>query len=265
MITSLVRVWKQKVRSGAAMAILIALSAILLMGCGLMPGGDAEAAEETQASDGPLPTLLPTNTPPPPTPTPTPEPTLTPTPVAQNPDEARNLVWVHLSRCVTLDFGQLEAYMVKGDWFVRATNDSPQKYGFWKVQTVSGGLEPHDNLARDWDSFVSSHCNAAVFDSLATPTPVPMAPTPVPPPEPVINEAADAVIALWAYLIPCYPFLPTNALESSWNPAEGTWVVRTKADTSPDYRVWTIDSDGSIDPQNNSAAFRVDDVISGVC
>ena len=272
MIAALGRKWFRRSGQGTAVTILVLLSTVLLLGCGLIGGGDAEASD-TEGADGPLPTHVPTPAPlatPVPTPIPDPTATPTPTPVAQNPDEASNLLWVHLSRCVSLDLSQLEASMVKGDWFVRAASDSPKEYGFWKVEARGGVLEPHDNLARDWDTYVGSQCNSELFAPLSKPTPIPVTPTPepatpAPPPDPVVTDLGHAVTTLWAHLVPCFSTLSIEVLEATWNPAENNWIVRTKADISPDYGVWTVAPDGSVAPQNNRSRLRDQDVLSGTC
>ena len=78
--------------------------------------------------------------------TPTPLPMATPssvsTPVAQSAEEASNLVWVFLGKCLSFERAQLEATQVKGDWFVKATTASPQKFGLWRVDTMTGTLAP---------------------------------------------------------------------------------------------------------------------------
>ena len=236
------------------MAVLLAVSTFLFLGCGVL-GGEGGAQ---------IPTPLPTNVPPP-APTPTLMPAPTPTPAAQSPDEALNLLWVYLSRCISLDASQLEAYMVKGDWFVRAVADSPREYGFWKVEAVTGAVEPHDNLAREWHSFVDSQCDPEFLAAVATPTPTTLPQTPTPPPPPVVTEAGDAVTTLWAHLVPCYPGLPTEVFEAMWSPAESIWIVRTKADTETDYGVWTVGPDGSIAAQNSESRLREAEVLSGTC
>ena len=64
--------------------------------------------------------------------TPTPGPTSIPT--FQSMEEARNLGWSHLHQCFSLDPGDLVAYRVRDDWFVKAaTGDLSPGYGLWKV------------------------------------------------------------------------------------------------------------------------------------
>ena len=252
------------------MAVLLAVSTFLFLGCGVL-GGEGAEASQPQEGGAQIPTPLPTNVPPPaPIPTPTLMPAPTPTPAAQSPDEALNLLWVYLSRCISIDASQLEAYMVKGDWFVRAVADSPREYGFWKVEAVTGAVEPHDNLAREWHSFVDSQCDPEFLAAVATPTPTtlpstPAPPPPPPPPPPVVTEACHAVTTLWAHLVPCYPGLPTEVFEAMWSPAESIWIVRTKADTETDYGVWTVGPDGSIASQNSESRLREAEVLSGTC
>ena len=132
--------------------------------------------------------LLPTATPSPP-PSATPEPTPTSTPVAQSVDEARNLVWVYLGRCLSFDPSELEGYRVIEDWFIKSNSEKPENYGLWKVDASAGIIAPHDILARNLKAYIESKCNSDVYlllfppDPTVTPSPTPTL-TPVPTPTP---------------------------------------------------------------------------------
>ena len=69
--------------------------------------------------------------------TPTPISTETPipesTPVVASGDQARHVVWVHLSQCLTFDAALLEAQRVDVDRFVQSTSTAPEDYGVWRV------------------------------------------------------------------------------------------------------------------------------------
>ena len=140
--------------------------------------------------------LLPAPFLPTPSPTLSPGPTATPaptsTPVAQNADEARNLVWVFLGQCFSLDPGQLEALLVRGDWFVKSSGNSAVEYGLWKVDAETGSLEPQDPLARELVSYLDSRCSVELLPAPFVPTPTPTprpSPTPSPTPTPTTTPA----------------------------------------------------------------------------
>ena len=114
---------------------------------------------ESECSENRRPeALLPT-----PTVTPVPEPSPSPTPEAtpsvKSSDEARHLLWAYLGLCFPFDPSQLESVLVERSWFVNATPSSPDNFGLWKVDTLTGRLEPHDLLARRWESAVQSQCS----------------------------------------------------------------------------------------------------------
>ena len=213
-----------------------------------------------------------------PTPTATPLPTPTAVPVA-NQTEARNLVWAYLSQCVSLDLQQLEAVPVREVWLVQIAAGRPQRYGIWKVDSSTGGLEPHNLLARQWQSVVGSQCDpeelAALLPptptltpqptSTPTPTPIPTpTPTSTPRPTPVLRSTSDAVATLWAYLVGCFPTLSTSDLESTLAPASGDYIVKDRA--SNVYGVWRVrPDDGSISPDNAQARTKDRRVTGGTC
>ena len=222
----------------------------------------------------------------PPTPTPTPTATPLPTPTAvpvANQTEARNLVWAYLSQCVSLDLQQLEAVPVREVWLVQIPAGRPQKYGIWKVHSSTGGLEPHNLLARQWQSTIESQCDpeelAALLPPTPTPTPQPtstptptptptpgLTPTPTPTPRPtaVLRSTSDAVATLWAYLVGCFPALSTSDLESTLDPPSGEYIVKDRA--SNVYGVWRVrPDDGSISPDNAQARTKDRGVSAGTC
>ena len=214
----------------ARLALLAALGTLLLSGC-LLGGGDeeptptpvatqvngaeVETPQPTQAQSTPTPvsTTRPTRTPrstraptgePGTTPTPdqtdvptpdvtdTPTPGPTPTNVAQNMDVARDLVWVYLGRCITLDRDQLKAYQVQEDWIVRASgDDSGQQYGFWVVDAATGALDPQDPLARELVSHIESQCSRESIPVAFLSAPIP---TPLPTPEATAEPTATPVV-----------------------------------------------------------------------
>ena len=214
-------------------------------------------------------------------------------------NDARNLVWSYLGQCSSFDPSQLQVFLVQGDWFVQALPTSPQQYGLWKVDALTGGLTPHDVVAREWQSFIESECSPEILETLftptptltptptptptprptptptatpppPTPTPVPT-PTPTPTPTPLVTTAGDAVASLWAHLVKCFITLPITDLEARLDPAKAEWVVITRpgaitsAGTSADYGVWRVDrQDGTISPENREARNR-DQIVTRGC
>ena len=259
----------------------MALVTVLLLSCGLLPGGngDEQAPEDTTADQGagqpaPEPTATNAPQPPPEKPTPAPsseEPTGTPpgpstlaTPLIRSADQARNLVWIHLSRCVSFEASELETSKVQEDWFVKASTGSATGFGLWKVGASTGDLQPYDLSARNWASYVEAECSPEVSEAVFTHTPVPTSTsTPVPPP--VVTDVDTAVTALWAHLVKCAPGLQIEAFEARLNPAEGEWVVTTRTGDETDYGVWTVGQDGSISPGNRQAILKDQLVLSGSC
>ena len=169
------------------------LGAWLLTSCGT--GGGAAVAPTLPA--GPTSTPAPT---PPPTATPVPTATLTPrptpTPVARSEENARKLVWKHLSQCFPVAVNELTALRIQDNWFVEAaTGDAAQEYGRWRVEAASGDLIPHDVLAKEVEPYVKSECDPAELPDQFRPPP-----TATPPPSPtLIITAEEAVDTVWAH------------------------------------------------------------------
>ena len=232
---------------------------------------DSECStEQRPASLLIIPTPLPTAVP-----APTDVPTPAATPVAPSAVVASNLVWAFLGKCPTIERSQLEATQVKGDWFVKATSGSPQKFGLWKVSAGTGSLDPQDPLARGLSFYIGSQCSrtllANLYPSTPTPTPAPAptpTPTPVPPtptptpaptptpiatptPVPLVTTPASAVAALWSYLVPCESSITIENLEAALDPRSGLFTVKDKGTVDPRYGVWTVAPvNGAIGPVN---------------
>ena len=136
------------------------------------------------------------------------------------------------------------------------------------MDALTGGLTPHDVVAREWQSFIESECSPEILETLFTPTPTltptptptptprptptptatppPPTPTPVPTPTPtptpvptptptptptplpLVTTAGDAVASLWAHLVKCFITLPITDLEARLDPAKAEWVVITR-------------------------------------
>jgi len=254
---------RRKHRPVAPLALLLVLSAFLLLGCGLVGGNGEEeaqggnpegvrpeiltklaqvsdpaaaaAAAETEATPEAEATSEPE-------PSPVPEPTPEPTPVVQSEEEARNLAWVHLGQCITFASDELAATLVKGDWFVKGSSEASQNYGLWKVASDTGAVEPFDIQSRLWESAITSQCSPESLAAVSTPSPVPTA-------TPVIIDAAGAVAAVWSYLAQCSSTLSTETFDATFNPAQGQWVVITKAESATDFGTWAVDTaTGSLQP-----------------
>lgn len=274
----------------APLALLLVLPAFLLLGCGLV-GGNGEEETQGGSPEGVRPEILTklaqvsdpeaaaaaeTEAKPEDEATDEkeaesePEEPAAPEPVVNNEKEARNLVWVHLSQCFTLESGELEATLITGNWFVKSSNtggaagdaEAPKapaaapgaegalkegssiEAGIWKVEGMTGTVEPYDVLSRQWHSVVESKCDPVALAALATPTPVP-APTAI---VPVIVDAAGAVAAVWSYLARCSN-VSMDLFEAPMNPVQGRWVVITKAGSATDFGTWVVDAaTGSLQP-----------------
>ena len=233
--------------------ILIAFGALLVVGCGALGGSDTEAAPDLaeDAESTGRPTPLPTHTPRPPA-------TPIPKAVAAKFEDARNLIWVYLSQCISFDVNQLQAELVQDDWYVNAGSGSPQGYGIWRVNALTGALDTHDHAARQWKLYVNSECND---DYLLEHRVVISTPAPTP----VLTDSAQAVATLWTYLARCYSDLPATDLEATWDPGQGEWVVITGPGAETDYGVWRVQQDATISPDNFEARNRKAEVDPESC
>jgi len=166
----------------------------------------------------------------------------------KNDDAARNLLWSHLSLCISIETRALKAFKVKGDWFVQSSDSSSQDPGIWKVNGTTGALEPYDALARSWHSLVESQCSPEILATLTTPTPLPT-------PTLAVAKANDAVVQIWAYLLKCDPSLPVEQFQARWNTLSGRWVITSKSGTEVNYGVWTLRGDtGELLPNDRTSS-----------
>lgn len=175
-----------------------------------------------------------------------------------SPEEARDLVWAYLSQCVGLTPAELEAHEIRGEWFVQATGDSPDKYGLWKVDPATGAVQPHNIRAREWDPLVNPDCTRELFNGFFTPTPPPLLNS-------AVTEANHAVTTLWAALVKCHPALRVEELQATLNSAKAEWVVTTKPEAHTNYGIWIVQGDGSIIPFNRQAQTLYQQLGSGLC
>ena len=246
---------------GVALVFVLSMLALVLAGCGLLGGDDEEEGDGGQAANlgGVSPDILtklaetaakadipsepaseaePTpeaDAPAEPEATPTPEPTAAPTPVVQVEEEARNLVWVHLSQCISFESTELKATQITGDWFVTGTTDSDVKPGLWRVDSVSGDVEPYDVMSRAWTSVLAAQCSPESMAALVTPTPMPS-------PTVVAADATAATAIVWSFISRCTSGVSIENFEAILNPAAGLWVVATKSDSPTDYGTWTVEA-----------------------
>jgi hypothetical protein len=175
-----------------------------------------------------------------------------------SPEEARDLVWAYLSQCIALAAAELEAHEIRGEWFVQATGDSPDKYGLWKVDPATGAVQPHNIRAREWNPLVNPNCTRELFNGFFTPTPPPLLNS-------VVTKANHAVTALWATLVKCHPALRVEELQATLNSAKAEWVVTTKPDAYANYGIWIIQGGESIIPFNRQAQALHQQLGSGLC
>ena len=168
-------------------------------------------------------------------------------------EDARNLIWVFLSQCISFDVNQLQAELVQDDWYVKAGSGSPQGYGIWRVNAATGNLDTHDHAARQWKSYINSECDDKVPIAISTPAPTP-----------VLTDSTQAVATLWTYLARCYSDLPVADLAATWDPGKGEWVVITVPGAETDYGVWRVQRSAKISPDNFEATSR-DEEVEGDC
>ncbi len=176
-------------------------------------------------------------------------------------NDARNLMWAHLSRCASFDPKDLVSYQVQDDWFVMAISDANQQYGIWRIDSFSGRLYAHDQLAEEWERFVESSCDPAARAILVLPTatPRPFLPTPI------LRTSSEAINTIWAYLVKCYPNLRATDLEAALDPAPGEYLVKDRGNATL-YGVWRVDRVyGKITPDNDRAKVRDLVVKTGSC
>jgi hypothetical protein len=172
--------------------------------------------------------------------------------------EARDLVWAFLSQCVSFRADELEAHEIKGEWFVQAAGENPNKFGVWKVDLVTGGVHPHNIRAREWSPLVNSECSEEVFSELTAPAPATML-------DSGITEEGQAVTAVWARLVRCYPALDTNNLQATLNPVKAEWIVTARPEIPTNYGVWAVKVNGIVSPHNRQAQGVDYQLDNGVC
>ena len=249
------------------LAVLLVLGALALTGCGLIGGGgaganaDGGAADQTEPDISDIPPSIqtaqaeqPTDTPPPPSDAP-PGATAVPTAGSKSLEEARTLLWAFLGRCFSFDPGDLEGYVVRGDWFVRATATGDfTTVGLWRVDASSGILEPQDPLARDWRQFVEDDCSEELVQDVL-PTAPTATPSPLPTATPVAPTAESARNTLWAYLSQCSLSVDASDLRAS--AVLGDWFVQASTGdttTKNQYGLWKVDvGQGDLTPHDSVA------------
>jgi hypothetical protein len=151
--------------------------------------------------------------------------------LVSKPELARDLAWVHVSQCVTLKSIELEATLINAEWFVANSAEAARAYGFWKVDANTGAVTPHDALARQWQAAIDSACGPAALEAVIAPAG---------PQTPVIVDAAGASAAVWAFLSRCFPNLGKELFEATLDPAQGEWVVVTKAGSGQEFGTWKV-------------------------
>ena len=233
------------------MVLIAACLAVFLLGCGLLGGnGEEEGDGDADNPLTPRPEILTKlasvsaeasepagggETPPEPEAPADPEPNPVPAASVETEEEARNLVWVHLSQCINFAASDLQATQITGDWFVKSTGESERRTGLWRVEAATGAVEPYDVLSRQWQTVVESECKAETLSALTTPTPVPTA-------APTIADGAGAVAVVWSYVAQCLPNTPLESFEATLSPVLNQWVVTTKSESLTDFGAWKVDA-----------------------
>jgi hypothetical protein len=173
-------------------------------------------------------------------------------------DEARRRVWAFLSQCVAVGLSDLEAADIGGVWFVQDAGGEPDRYGIWKLDAGTGAVQPHSMRAREWAPRIGPACTREAFVEFYQPTP----------PAPSANAVTDstqAVTALWATLVRCYPALKGEDLQATKNPANAQWIVTARPEITTSYGVWTVRGNGEVVPHNRQALGIHSQLDSGLC
>ncbi|MFQ6026736.1 MAG: hypothetical protein ACE5Q6_04380, partial [Dehalococcoidia bacterium] len=173
-------------------------------------------------------------------------------------EEARDLVWAHLSQCLSLDATELEAYKIRENYFVRAVGEAPDKYGIWRVDGANGNITPHNIRAREWAPLISPECSPETVAELLGMT----AATSV---EIAVADGDQAITLLWSNLVKCYSAIQVEDFQAVQNPTESEWIITAKEDVESNYGVWRVGIDGSIIPDNGQANLLYGQVSAGMC
>ena len=165
-------------------------------------------------------------------------PTAVPTPVISNEIEAGRMLWVFLTKCVSIDVAHLEINTAtQGDWLIKPAEYSPQEFGTWLVKP-SGDILPHNGKAGLWDSYIKGNCDTSFMSPAATD----------------VQDEFGAATALWTQLAKCHPELPVEMLVAQKSQQTGDWVVVSDPTYfMDDYGVWSVERDATVKPLNERA------------
>ncbi len=152
-------------------------------------------------------------------------------PLVNGAELARDLAWVHLSQCVSLKSTELAATLISGDWFISSSAEATRVYGYWKIDSVTGAVTPHDTLSRRWQATLDSQCSAESLEAGAA-----LARTQTL----VVADAAGAMATVWSFLSRCIPGLEKEIFEATRDPSLGEWVVVTKTDSVRQFGTWRV-------------------------
>jgi hypothetical protein len=173
-------------------------------------------------------------------------------------EEARDLVWAHLSQCLALNAAELEAYQILNNFYVRAVGETPDKYGIWRVEGANSKITPHNIRARDWAPLINPQCGTeSVIELLGK--------TATSPAASVVADGNQAITLLWSSLVKCYSAIRLDDFQAVQNPSESEWILTARDDIPSNFGVWRVGVDGSIIPDNGQASALWGQVSAGMC
>ena len=199
----------------------------------------------------------------------------TPRSYVTNESEAAVVLWSYLITCFSdlkLDEVVSRSNPVQGEWIV-ATEEvelsrvpRPINFGVWTLNASTAVLKPKDGLAQRWQAYIASPCAPDLLEGILPLIPVPSpTETPFPTATPPVTTTQDAVTAVWAYLVSCYPHLQARSLSAATDPSSGDWIVTQPADLETGPPIWTVNLDGRVSPRNVAAESKEARIKQGDC
>lgn len=199
----------------------------------------------------------------------------TPRSYVTNESEATVVLWSYLITCFSdlkLDEVISRSNPVQGEWIV-ATEEvelsrvpRPINFGVWTLNASTAVLTPKDGLAQRWQAYIESPCAQDLLVEILPLIPVPSpTETPFPTATPPVTTSQDAVTAVWAYLVSCYPDLEVRFLSAATDPFSGDWIVTQPADLETGPPIWTVNLDGLVSPRNVAAQSKEARIKKGDC
>ena len=199
----------------------------------------------------------------------------TPRSYVTNESDATVVLWSYLITCFSdlkMDEVVSRSNPVQGEWIVTTKEvelsrvPRPINFGVWTLNASTAVLTPKDGLAQRWQAYIASPCAPDLLEAILPLIPVPSATeTPFPTATPPVTTAQNAVTAVWAYLVSCYPDLQASSLTAATDPSSGDWIVTQPADLETGPPIWTVNLDGRVSPRNAAAESKEARIKQGNC